>query len=125
MSNYILSDSDESNGDQQEVSNSKIHGFLYNTINVLSTGEIIIIAGAKELKQSGRFGYIPMFYRLNQPDATRSKWNLESIPMKFEDGVEIQIYNEEFLHTTWVYLDKIYIMYLNQDNIDNGDAHSN
>lgn len=44
---------------------------------------------------------------------------LETIPMEFEEGVEILIDTEEFMHKSWVYLDKIYIVYFSQDNLEN------
>lgn len=59
VSTYILSDSEESNPDHHEISNSKMQGFLYNTINVLSNGDIIVIAGAKD---------VPMFYKLTKDE---------------------------------------------------------
>lgn len=116
VSQYILSDSEESNNDFQEISNTKIRGFLYNTVNVLSNGDIIVIAGAQEIKNKDKFGLLPMFYKLSK---SSENWLIESIPMDFESGVDILIDTEEFLHKTWIYLDKIYIIYLSQDNLEN------
>lgn len=91
---------------------------------MLSNGEVVVIAGAKEASaKHAKFGYVPVFYKITKTekdqDRQAAKWAIEPLDMEFEPGVDIFIDSKEFLHKTWVYLDKIYIVYFSQDNLEN------
>jgi len=69
---------------------------------------------------ASKFGLIPRFYKLSLSEGEDSShWMLDSVPMQFEQDGDILIDTEEFLHDGWVYLGKIYLIYLYQDNLDN------
>jgi hypothetical protein len=104
-------------------------------MNILSDSRIVVIAGAQELKyaniqqeqridsvpsqSNSNFGLIPMLYYLTRVESESTHWLLESIPMRFESGIEIFIDTEEFLHKAFVYLDRIYVIYYSQNNLEN------
>ena len=77
------------------------------SVNLLSTGEIIVIKG------------IDQIYRLEANGAENDQYMLARLPIIVENELKWDIKDAKFYHQTWIYLDIIYLINFIDNNVEN------